>query len=97
MGSDSKDYLKFDIGITIAFVVYYLISMGTFDESYSDGYKAVSNFFLFMNLLGILLHVGLVVSDFFQNKMLVVSLRGGCIAFLIGMTATVLRLGIFSI
>ena len=64
MGTDSKNFIKFDVVITIAFVIYYFVSMGTFNESYSDGYKAVSMFFLFMNILGVLLHTALILCDF---------------------------------
>ena len=53
--TDSKDFLKFDIPIILGFIAYYLFSFGVFDEDYSDGYKAVSNFFLFTNLFGVAL------------------------------------------
>ena len=94
---ESKTFIKFDAGISVAFIAYYLISQTIFDASYSDGYKSVSTFFLLMNVAGVILHGGLIYFDFVQNKMMVISMRGGCIAFFIGMAITVLRLGIFSI
>ena len=96
MSKESKDFIKFDAAIAAGFIVYYLISMGTFDERYSEGYEAVATFFLFLNLVGMALHLGLIWFDYSSNKMWNISLRGGCIAYFIGMLIIIIRLGIFS-
>ena len=94
---DSRTFIKFDAIISVAFVIYYFTARGIFDAQYSTGYKAVSTFFLFMNLVGMILHGILIYADFTQNKMMVISIRGGCMAFLVGVGLTVFRLGIFSV
>ena len=62
---DSKSFLPFDIGLFIAILAYYLISMGTFDADYTTGYEDVSTFFLVINLFGMLLHGLLTAADYF--------------------------------
>ena len=94
---DSKSFLICDVAIGLAILIYYLLSMGTFDASYTTGYEDVSTFFLFVNLFGILLHILLAVADFKQNKTFAISLRAGCITYMVGLAAIIMRMGIFSI
>jgi hypothetical protein len=48
-----KDFIKYDIIITVLYILYYFTANGVFDEYYSTGYVSVSRFFLFMNFIGI--------------------------------------------
>lgn len=67
MTTESKDFVKYDVGIAIAYLCYTIYELTKIDIDYSSDYKSIFTFFLLFNLVAILMQVLLIVFSVKQN------------------------------
>ncbi len=97
MSLDSKSFIKLDVTILVATLVYFGVAQTSIDTDYSSGYSSIYSFFLGQTIIQCAFQIGLILADLRNNKTCVVSLRSGAFFFMIGMSLILVFLGLLSL
>lgn len=96
MTTESKDFVKYDVGIAIAYLCYTIYELTKIDIDYSSDYKSIFTFFLLFNLVAILMQVLLIVFSIKQNPSWLLTIRSCAFLYLLGSAIIFTSIGLLN-
>ena len=89
--------MKMDLWILLVTVIYYPLGQWSINsENYPDHARGIWLFFTWQCLTQVVFQASLMICDLWERKTCIISLRSGAFTFLLGMTLTVICLGLLS-
>ena len=95
--TESKSFLKFDIGIAVAYLAHSVYYMTKINASYSSDYQSILVFYVVFNLIAIGIQALLIVLSLKSKKQWLISIRFLALSYLVSMLLIFFYIGLLSV